>query len=310
MTSNDTASRPGPVNWLLELDSAIAKGDEARMWEAVYHHPDQVEVQQKLADTVPRLCYSVARRKNRFSEMFLSPVVVTGDRELFTDQQVWKAANLCIEDALRSWFQSTDRLSMFSGMRPYDWIGTWRPSTIRGHLLSVVPGSSSRKTEFLAEWIDLPPEAPRLGFISMVATAETGWPKLPGGSGLRDSRYAAVVSGILCRENVPPPVVRPPEHVQFAIVDGLAIWLQQLHERVPIVGWMAAPDPQSMDVVRVSLKLDHKEVPHTQFTLRRHQLGPNGVHEVLVVLESIAPMMDTPLDVPQRMPQRVVLDLT
>jgi len=266
-------------------------------------------VQQKLADTVPRLCYSVAR-KNRFSEMFLSPVVVTSDQDLFTDQQVWKAANLCIEDALRSWFHSTDRLSMFSGMRPYDWIGTWRPSTIRGHLLSVVPGSSNRKTEFVAEWIDLPAEAPRLGFISMVATAETGWPKLPSGNGLRDSRYAAVVSGILCREDAPPPMVRPPEHVQFAIVDGLATWLQQLHASVPILGWMAASHPQSMDVVCVSLALDHKEIPYTQFTLRRHQLGPHGVHEVLVMLESIAPMMDKPMDVPQRVPQRVVLDLT
>lgn len=311
MTSNDIASRQRPVNWLLELDSAITKGDESRMWEAVYHHPDQDEVQQKLADTVPRLCYSVgAARRLRFCELLLSPVVVTADQDLFTDGQVWKAANLCIEDALRSWFQSGDRISMFSGMRPYDWIGTWRPGTIRRHLLSVVPGSGNKKAEFEAEWIDLPQEAPRLGFLSMVVTAESGWPKLPSGNALRDSRYSAVVSGVLCREHVKPPQVRPPEHVQYAIVDGLTMWLQQLHECVPIVGWTAAPHPQSWDVVRVSLALDHQQVPYTQFTLRRHQIGPAGVHEVLAHLGSIAPMLDMPTDVPQRARQRVVLDLT
>lgn len=42
---------------------------------------------------------------------------------------------------------------MFNGMRPYDWIGTWRPEIIRRHLLSVVPGSGNKKAEFQAEWI-------------------------------------------------------------------------------------------------------------------------------------------------------------
>ena len=56
------------------------------------------------------------------------------------------------------------------------------------------------------------------------------------------------------------------------------------------------PSLATRDVVKVTLKLRSKQVELTQFTLRLHQIGTQGLSDVLSMLQQIAPMLDMPVD--------------
>jgi hypothetical protein len=78
---------------------------------------------------------------------------------------------------------------------------------------------------------------------------------------------------------------------------------------VPITGWIALPLQASSDVVKITLALASEEVPFSQFTLRKHQLGMQGLDEVLAMLNALAPMLDQPMDIPSKRAM-TTLDLT
>jgi len=61
--------------------------------------------------------------------------------------------------------------------------------------------------------------------------------------------------------------------------------------------WKLAASP---DVLKIPLALDREGVRYTQFTMRKHQIGLDGVQGVLTMLQSLAPTMDAPMDLPQR----------
>jgi hypothetical protein len=313
-TTNDigAASRTGQVNWLLELDQAITHGDEARLWHAMANLPDQDAATRELADKMPRLAYQ-QRGKVRLCELFMVPVLTGGDApELFADQRTWKEAANCIMDAVGSWFGRTkSSLTMFPLIRPYDWLGTWKPHVLRSHLIAAMPGHrAAAKTEFLTQAIELPVAAPRLGFITFVATTTGGWVRLPEPDALVDERFKLVVSSILHRSpDVNAPTVLTPERVQFAVADGLCLWLDRLHQGVGITAWTVALHESSPDILRVSLELDDVSLRYTQFLARKHQVGVDGLEQLFSKLAQIAPMLDKPMDAPARQ-TRVVLDLT
>lgn len=180
---------------------------------------------------------------------------------------------------------------------------------LRSHLLATVPGQKLPTADFLTEVIDLPDDAPRLGFLALVATTHEGWLALPDLDAGQDARFKLVVSSVLQVEAERPVTTLTPERVQYAVTDGLCQWLQALHEFVPIEGWMVTLQPSTPDVVRVTLHLADDAVPFTQFTMRKHQLGAFGIAEVIEKLASLAEMMDRPMDVEARS-HRVALDLT
>jgi len=313
MTTNEHGQphAGSPVNWLTVMDHAITQGDERRLWQALYEHHDQEEAHRRMADQMPRLAYSLENGRLRTVELFFAPVVCEQDHPLFKEEGAWPQYSRCVQDALHSWFQTDARMSTFSGLRPYDWVGTWRPAVLREHLLSVMPGYAKKRLEFLTNWLHLPPEAPRLGFVMVAITTEGRWLHLPASSPQVDGRYKMVISGLFHQaEKQEPPAVLPPDHVQYAVASGLRLWLSELHKRVPVTGWTVAPHEQSLDVVKVTLELTSDSVPYMQFPIRRHQIGVEGMHQVLQFLSELAPMLDKPMDVEQRMPQRVVLDLT
>ena len=145
----------------------------------------------------------------------------------------------------------------------------------------------------------------------MVVTSERGWPRMPEVDTLRDTRFKSVVSYALQGgPGSPQSTVLPPDRLQYAVADGLALWLHELHQAVPITGWTAAPITASPDVVKVTLALESESVPLTQFTMRKHQIGLEGVEGVLSMLQSLAPILDAPMDLPARKQERKVLDLT
>lgn len=298
------------IEWLTNLNDAIQAGDDHGLWQLLARHGDQVEAHHKLATQVARLAYSVGG-KPRFSEMFLVPVIDGPSGRVVEDEAAWKHASFCIGEALDSWLPSKVRKTVFGGVRPYDWVGTWRPGVLRSHLHSTVPGGSVKQATFLTETIELPEEAPRLGFICMVLTAERGWPQLPAADTLRDNRFKAVVGMALQPGELSEcPTVLAPDRMQFAVADGLCLWLHMLHESVPITGWSVTPLAASPDVVKVTLALDSDSVRYTQFTLRKHQIGLEGVEAVLAMLHAMAPMMDTPMDMPQQQKQSRTVPLT
>lgn len=288
------------IEWLTHLNDAIQAGDDTVLWQLLAQHGDQAEAHHKLATQIARLAYLVGG-KPRFSEMFLVPVIDTQSGRVVDNEAAWKHASYCIGEALDSWLPSKVRKTVFGGIRPYDWVGTWRPGILRSHLHSTVPGGVVKTATFLTETIDLPDDAPRLGFVCMVLTADRGWPQLPAADTLRDNRFKAVVGMALQPgERAEAPTVLAPDRMQFAVADGLCLWLHMLHDAVPITGWSVTPLAASPDVVKVTLALESESVRYTQFTLRKHQIGLEGVEAVLAMLHSMAPTIDAPMDMPPR----------
>jgi hypothetical protein len=288
------------VQWLTDFDNAIQACDELSLWQLLARHGNQREAYRHFATQVARLAYLV-RGRPRFSEMFLVPVIDSASARVMDNDAVWKPASRCIGEALDSWLAPKLRKTVFAGIRPYDWVGTWRPAILRDHLHSTVPGARIGQVTFLTEAIDLPEEAPRLGFICMVLTGERGWPELPQAGTLRDNRFKAVVGMALQpTAEADAPTVLAPDRLQFAVTDGLCLWLHILHQAVPILGWTVTPLAASPDVLRITLAWDRESVRYTQFTLRKHQIGLDGVQGVLTMLQSLAPTMDAPMDLPQR----------
>jgi hypothetical protein len=155
----------------------------------------------------------------------------------------------------------------------------------------------------MTEQVSLPDEAPRLGFVVIGRSTQKGWRELPSANGLMDKRLKDVVKYCLqIQAPTPPsfmapaPIVLVPERIQFSITDGISLWLNKLNETVGIEGWMVMPSLAARDVVKVTLKLRSKQVELTQFTLRLHQIGTQGLSDVLSMLQQIAPMLDVPVD--------------
>ena len=101
-----------------------------------------------------------------------------------------------------------------------------------------------------------------------------------------------------------------PDRVQYAVADGLCLWLHLLNEAVPLKGWSASPIASTPDVVRITLQLESTDVPWTQFTIRKHQIGLQGLDAVLQMLTALAPCLDSPMDLPLPARRLEVVDLT
>lgn len=296
------------VAWLQDLEAAIKTGDDHALWRVMGEHADPHEAHSTLATQVCRLAYRVADRA-RFSEMFLVPVIQAPGSALLQNPQAWRQADYCIGEAIDSWLPARTRKTVFAGIRPYEWIGTWRPAVVQRHLTSTVPGADRGKVSFLTEKLDLPLEASRLGFISMVLTSEMGWPQLPAADTLRDNRFKKVVAGAL-QDTPAAPTVLAPDHMQYAVADGLCLWLRHLSDEVEVTGWTASPVASTPDVVKVTLTFDHEQVPFTQFTVRKHQLGLAGLDQLFVTLEDVADKIDRPMDIAIAAPKVQMVDLT
>lgn len=283
--------------WKSELDEAIRNNDDDRIWEIVASQKDQIDAHNVLATLVPRLAYKIDG-KNRYSEFLTIPIIETPGSNVIGNSQLWSAAVYTICDALDVWVSGEIYKTVFNEIRAYDWFGTWRPEVTRGHLTRIMPGSSSNKMTMVTNEIRLPGNAPRLGFICFVATSERGWPRLPDANSARDQRFKDVVSFSLVDDAIEKaPVVLAPDCIQFAVPDGICLWLMELHKAIEIQSWSVAPIMTTPDVVTVTLRLNNDEVPITQFTVLKHQTGLQGLDDVMKTLQFLAPMEDTPVDV-------------
>lgn len=285
------------ISWTNQLDEAIQHNNLAHMWHLVQAHADQDEGNRQLVDRIARMTHQINRR-TFFSELFLMPVIVWGDTDTFESSSSWRQTYTCVDEVLLSWFPPPAYAMIFHGLRSYDHLGSWQPAIIRQHLQRATTSNSANKLRYTVELIKLPPMAPRLVFATMVLTSKLGWPVLPEARPVLDQRLRQVVAFALHNTpdlQVPIPIVLPPDRLQDAVTRGLVLWLEQLHHACTILGWSASPHAKSADVVIITLRLD-SEPSWTQFAVRNHHIGLQGLRHVLQQLQDLAPNLEQASD--------------
>jgi hypothetical protein len=298
----DTTAAPNQKSWIDQLDEAVSNTDEPAIWRLMDEQSSNDSAHEALTSMVSRLAYAHQER-TVFCELFMLPVITLQGCNVINDTQVWKGVRNQVREALGNWFNDDGRTTLFDDIAPMDWVTTWRPGVLRAHLERLIPGIGKVRASFTTEQVLLPDEAPRLGFVVIGRSTHKGWRELPSSNGSMDKRLKDVVKYCLQIQApspssfmAPAPIVLVPERIQFAITDGISLWLSKLNETVGIAGWTVMPSLATRDVVKVTLKLRSKQVELTQFTLRLHQIGTQGLSDVLSMLQQIAPMLDMPVD--------------
>ena len=283
----------GPQLWREQLDDAIHERDERSIWQIMYEQQHNGAALSALADQVSRMCFE-ANGRQYYCELFMMPVAAAPGTDVVGNNDVWEWAGKTVMDSLRKWFPKNARMLVFNGIQPMDWVMTWTPKILRSHLSRCLPNAENRKIEFPSETIDLPDDAPRLGFLTMACVSERQWTTIPESNTLNNNRLKILVSHTLQvvtpygKGMAPAPAVLIPERVQHAVTDGIGLWLLKLNEAVGITGYMVQPSLVAIDVVKVTLLLDSETVKRTQFTLRLHQIGLQGLTDILQVLAQIS----------------------
>lgn len=288
--------------WIAQLDEAVSNTDEPAIWRLMDEQASNDSAHEALTSLVSRLAYEHHER-TVFCELFMLPVITMQGCHVIDNAQVWKGVRNQVREALGSWFNDDGRTTLFDDIAPMDWVTTWRPGVLRAHLERLIPGCGKVRASFTTEQVSLPDVAPRLGFVVIGRSTHKGWRDLPSSNGLMDKRlkdvikYCLQIQGSASSSRMESaPIVLAPERIQFAITDGVSLWLSKLNEAVGIEGWTVMPSLAARDVVKVTLKLRNKQVELTQFTLRLHQIGTQGLSDVLSMLQQIAPMFDVPVD--------------
>jgi hypothetical protein len=292
----------GMKSWVDQLDAAVSSTDEPTIWRLMDEQSSNDAAHEALTNMVSRLAY-VDQGNNVFCELFMLPVITQQGCNVIEKAEVWKAIRNQIRETVGHWFNDDGTTTIFDGIAPMDWVTTWRPGVLRAHLEKLIPGKGKVQASFTTEEVSLPDNAPRLGFIIVGRSTRRGWRELPPANALMDKRLREVIKYCLqihaptpSNYMAPEPIVLTPERVQFSVTDGVALWLNKLNEAVGIEGWTVMPSLAARDVVKITLKLRSKQVDLTQFTLRFHQIGIQGLSDVLSMLQQIAPMFDMPVD--------------
>lgn len=288
--------------WIDRLDEAVSNTDEPAIWRLMDEQVSNDSAHEALTSLVSRLAY-VHHGRNVFCELVMLPVITMQGCDVIDNAQVWNGVRNQVREALGNWFNDDGRITLFDGIAPMDWVTTWRPGVLRAQLERLIPGCGKVRASFTTEQVSLPDEAPRLGFVVVGRSTHRGWRDLPSSNGLMDKRLKDVIKYCLqiqastsSSHMGTAPIVLAPERIQFAITDGISLWLSKLNEAVGIEGWTVMPSLASRDVVKVTLKLSSKQVGLTQFTLRLHQIGTQGLSDVLSLLQQISLMFDVPVD--------------
>lgn len=200
-----------------EVIAALDSANDESLWHWLRQHPDEDRLLQVVAEEAPRLAHR-QRGAPRFSALQLVPVIERHRGAVIGNTEIWKGAEQCVSDALRVWQGQAGRNTVFRGVQPYEWIAAWEPSMLREYLLAAAPGASCRRLTFHPAPLDIPHEAPRLGFIVVAVTHDKGWPQLPPPDTLSDARWS------------PPPM-----HRRQGTTRGRTA-TRPVHSRTPLSG--------------------------------------------------------------------------
>ena len=279
--------------WKEDLSSAVEQSDEMKIWEIMQWQIHNPQAADALAELVGRLEYESSNTRI-FSEIFLLPIIQNAGENIVHNKPVWKASSEAIGAAVRQWFPN-DHVTTLFPTAPNDWIANWTPNVTRWFLFTMKLGGKSDPVSFPAWEIELPESAPKLGFMVIVCSRQRGWPITPNLDSSSDSRLKTIVRCALQMAEGSPgcqPIVLSPQRIAPAVTDGIIQWLVQLHEVTAITGFVVGHSTEPTDVVQITLRLDSEDVPLTRFNLRMHQIGMTGLHEILAVLQSVAPNLE------------------
>jgi hypothetical protein len=280
-----------PPAWASALREALREEDDERYLDLIRETRGNTEASAVITNELARIVYGTARGDRTFAELMMMPVIQHGARSLIEDDHKWQPAHLVIEDALRQWMPPTTRLVMFQSVLGYHHIAAWSPVVIRRHLHSSIPGYRVGRVSVIDQPLDLPPDAPRLGFVRFIASSTTGWLELPPPELARDTALREQCEFAFQASREAQLRFHTPQRAQFALRKGVMAWLTALHDFSPITGWMTSLDPNP-DAVRISLRLDVGQDFYLQFVVRAHQISDDGVTAILQHLAGIAPALD------------------
>lgn len=275
------------LHWEGAIAAAVRDDDEQTLWALVANHPDAVAAYECLAMNAARHSYVVGRTAS-YLELFAFPVIGHSGHDAAAGD--WEAAEQCVTQALADWLGPGVTKTVFRGLRPYAWLSAWTLPFLRSHLRQLVPGTESIRLNFDPQEpfaVDLP----SLAFVCFVVRSRHNWPGLPTADTLQDIRFKQVVGEALrIRPHQGVTTTLAPDRLRHAMTDGLCLWLRHLDQTAGLEAWRLSSMPDA-DALTLTL-LPHGGRPSCELTLRRHQIGLEGVNTVMATLHELAPMLN------------------
>jgi hypothetical protein len=285
--------------WQSQLMDAYDSGDEHGIWAVLRTCPDEEGIYDTFAGIANRKTYQVDAQYH-YSEMIWVPILLRGDQSSVLNDLKALPFELQkgMRDQMQSWMnlaedsQELQELKLFNSVVSYDWICTWSLQMMASHFSASIPGALRQQPVFAPIEMNVPTDAPQLGFLVSTLIRQQGWPVLPDGSveQASDLHLREFISATLNMANgmdpeIPVQVLRP-GRTHEALTQGVCHWLMALHDNRTILNWDALKADE--DHIVVSLLLAHHDEP-VAFYLRLHQMGLKGVRQVLLALQGIVP---------------------
>lgn len=281
------------------IDGALRANDEGAIW----HLMDSFQANEQVLATITDSVYRTKVVKDdsqQHCEIFMVPVICDYIQELGPDNPAWPLVAADLNKTLNLSFEPGMGLALFQGVTPFDSVAAYTPSVWQAHLNRATARAEPAFAKYTSEEIALPPNAPKLGFITMAGIRSNRWPDIQPPSFLSHTRSRTIIQHTLamalpdaCNSSDSMPIVIAAQRAQFAITDGINFWISQLHEKVGILGYVVQPSLQAIDVTKITLKLAGRKPFYTQFVIRSHQIGPQGVADVLSMLSALAENLES-----------------
>jgi hypothetical protein len=294
MNSFSTIRNEQQPEYQEELAKAILEKDSDALNELLLRNGNDPGIFDDLARQSARVAYQAAGRQSIFGELLFMPIIQKANADDLAQADSLKTAQRTVTGALRKWMPQT-KFRLIPWIAPFDLVSCWTLKNTREALHAMVIDPEQKSTAVAAS-IDLPIGAPRLGFALAATTSDRAWPEIPYTTAMQDTRLRQVVASALAlsvgtnAQNA--PIVLTPNKVAASMTDGMCVWLEELHQHTPIQGWLINPFTGDLDAMKITLKLDSEEVKWTQFCVRLHQIGAQGLNTLMGYLQETAPNLE------------------
>ncbi len=273
-----------------QMFDALERRDDASLWEAARRAPSQALFFEDLRHQVSTTSYMAGMRKGRTDKvqfhcsLVLVPVILgKALLDVVDSDTVLKPAIKQVQGWLAHWFEHRVEVSIFNTVVGYNEVCLWTPSIMREKLERL----AVRKTPTIAVPpnfdFHLPTETPELAFFVAAIHKPLDWPRIPEDDANENTALAGKLAGALqvCSSSAMPGTVEvlPPNFASDAICAGILRWIEAIAATAGIKRWDAQLVDQ--DLVVLQLELGDDAVTTNPIPLRAHQLGLDGLEQIL-----------------------------
>jgi hypothetical protein len=286
----------------MKITEALQKKDAAMLWEAAKSSKSEAAFFDRLRDECSMAVYSVGSRRSQYvvnhhSALFMIPLIAPASAALsLEDPTIMKSVSIRLARWIQEWFSNSNEVTVFNTATSYQEICAWSPFDMREKLLQLSKQSAGSTAPRQEMDFMLPPSAPRLAFLIAGLQRPMEIPSLPKLDPVADEAFRSRIEGAI---QVVSPVasmidvrVDLPDYASSALLKGLIQWLDALHITTPILTWDATP--AGNDAVYLQMVLDGEEPVVSRLILRAHQLGLDGVAQVLDRVAKLAAATPNP----------------